>query len=634
MSRRASGDRWCGLLGYGMAGFLGLAVLVVIGGCALEKETRLQSDADMERPKYDVKTIGDAVEYGNVDPVTVYGVALVTGLDNTGGNPPQGEYLRMLREELKKRDVKDYQKVLESPANSLVIVSGRIPAGARKGDTFDLEVTLPPGSKTTSLRGGYLQPCVLWEYQQAGNLSSRADLPNPERMIPGHPLARAEGYLQVGLGDGDQEVNAKQGRIWGGGRSRLNLDLHLLLKSDYAYGVVADNIANHINETFRTPYSGLSTNQVATAKNNTLVMLNVPEQYRHNLPRFLRVVRLIPMRDTATVAKRGSTTDEVAPGVTYRKQLHEDLLNPARTVVAALRLEALGNDSISVLKTGLTSDHAVVRFCSAESLAYLDSPSCGEELARLVESQPLLRAYSLTAMASMDQAICRVKLAELLGSPVPEARYGAFRALRAMDENEPAIKGQLLNHAFWVHHVAPDSPPMVHLSTSRRAEIVLFGQDAYLKPPFAIRAGDFAITATDDDTRCTIARCSTLEGTSHRQCSLKLDDVLRTLAHEGGMYPEAVELLKQAHGGGNLSCRVEVDALPQAISVYALAKVGLNKNAGEGGDEIDVEILNAKSDFGATPNLYEKDPGRRARSSAEREGENAVQDHTQQEPRK
>jgi hypothetical protein len=162
-----------------------------------------------------------------------------------------------------------------------------------------------------------------------------------------------------------------------------------------------------------------------------------------------------------------------------------------------------------------------------------------------------------------------------------------------------------------------------------------------MKPPFAIRAGDFAITAGDfaitagdDDTRCTIAHCSTQEGTSHRQCSLKLEDVLRTLAHQGGMYPEAVELLKQADGGGNLTCRIEVDALPQAISVYALAKVGLNKNAGEGGDEIDVDILNAKGDFGATPTLYEKDPGRRSRSSVERADENAAHDHIQQEPRK
>src|SRR5262249_40503553 len=150
-------------------------------------------------------------------------------------------------------------------------------------------------------------------------------------------------------------------------------------------------------------------------------------------------------------------------------------------------------------------------------------------------------------LASMDQAICHVKLAELLASTNPEVRYGAFRALRALDENDPALHGELLNKSFWLHHVATDSPAMVHLSTSRRAEIILFGEDAYLQAPFAIRTGEFAITAAAGDSRCTIAHCSTEQGTSHRQCSLKLDDVLHTLAEEGGMYPEAVEVLRQVH---------------------------------------------------------------------------------------
>jgi hypothetical protein len=286
----------------------------------------------------------------------------------------------------------------------------------------------------------------------------------------------------------------------------------------------------------------------------------------------------------------------------------------------------LGADSIPILKNGLDSEHVLVRFCAAEALAYLDSPSCGQELARLVETQPLLRAYCLTAMASLEQVICHQKLAELLASPNPEARYGAFRALRALDERDPALHGDLLNRSFWLHRVAADSPAMAHISTSRRAEIVLFGEEPSLMAPFAIRTGDFAITAAAGDTRCTIAHCTTQEGTTHRQCSLKLDDVLRALASEGGMYPEAVELIRQAHRSGNLSCRVEVDALPQAVSVQALAKIGLNKKAGEGSDEPDLEILNAKSDFGATPTLYEKEPARRPRSAVEHDEEAAVRD--------
>ena len=52
-------------------------------------------------------------------------------------------------------DVKNAEKLLQSPANSLVIVRGFLPAGVEKGDSFDLEVVVPPKSKTTSLRGGF-----------------------------------------------------------------------------------------------------------------------------------------------------------------------------------------------------------------------------------------------------------------------------------------------------------------------------------------------------------------------------------------------------------------------------------------------------------------------------------------------
>ena len=65
--------------------------------------------------------------------------------------------------------------------------------------------------------------------------------------------------------------------------------------------------------------------------------------------------------------------------------------------------------AIPALKRGLQSDQAKVRFAAAEALAYLDCPACGEELARLVE-QPEFRAYCLTALASLDEAISRVKL--------------------------------------------------------------------------------------------------------------------------------------------------------------------------------------------------------------------------------
>src|SRR5262249_41983235 len=185
------------------------------------------------------------------------------------------------------------------------------------------------------------------------------------------------------------------------------------------------------------------------------------------------------------------------------------------------------------------------RFVAAEALAYLGDPSCGQELARAVREFPDLRSFGLTALASLDEAVSRVQLRELMAAADPEVRYGAFRALRALDEHDPGVRGEFVNDSSWLHRAVPNGEPLVHFSTSRGAEVVLFGQDSMLKPPFAIRAGEFNVTASAENQQCTIGRFSTQFGVSHRQCSFKIEDILRVMADEGAMYPEIVELLRQ-----------------------------------------------------------------------------------------
>jgi hypothetical protein len=306
-------------------------------------------------------------------------------------------------------------------------------------------------------------------------------------------------------------------------------------------------------------------------------------------------------------------SDDKKKHTPYREQLAEDILDPTRTVVAALRLEALGTSSIAVLKEGLKHEHPLVRFCSAEALAYLGSPSAGEELAKAVSQQPYLRAFALTAMASLDEAVCHVKLAELMASDFDdETRYGAFRALRTLDEKAPEIGGELLNETYWLHEVAPGSKPLVHFTTNKRAEIVFFGKTPKLTGPFSILSGEFAITAAAGADRCTITHIpfhggDGAEGRS--QCPMELAELLRNLASQGASYPEAIEVIRQASACKNLTCRVVNDALPQAVTVAQVAGAGrqdLKKDSPE-----TVQLIKPDANFGATPTLYQKDTPRR-----------------------
>jgi hypothetical protein len=537
------------------------SAFIALAGCA-DLPTHLQEaeESKHEKPKeVQIKTIGDCFSFSNADPIPISGVGLVVGLEGTGGAAPQGTYRSFLEKKLSRDRVEHIQEILASPDASLVLVSAMLPPGAHVGDSVDVEVTLPPQSKTTSLRGGYLKACELYNYDSTKHLDPSFQGAN--RTLIGHVLAQAEGPLVVGMDPGDEAGNLKRGRVWDGGRSKVERSFYILMNSDQQRGAVVQQIALRINETFQGQYHGAAT-PLAVAKTTSYLVLGVPHHYRLNLPRYLRVVRLIPFE---------GVPPESGP---YRLWLKEALLDPAHTVTAALRLEALGGDAIPTLKLGLDSNHPVVRFASAEALAYLDCPACGEELAKVVQQQPLLRAYALTALASMDEAVSHVKLHELLASPVAESRYGAFRALRALDEREPAVAGELLNDSFWLHRAAPNSPPLVHLSTSRRAELVLFGERPSLRPPFYFLAGEFTVTASPNDERCTISRQSAEHGSSRRQCDLALETVLHCLADMGAAYGDVVGLLRQAGDYECLSCPLAVDALPQAISVVDLAQKG------------------------------------------------------------
>ena len=73
---------------------------------------------------------------------------------------------------MRQKQIKHTADFLDPPDKScsLVLVNGLIPPGARKGDPIDIEVTLPAGTDTTSLKGGVLFECELFPYERAGKV--------------------------------------------------------------------------------------------------------------------------------------------------------------------------------------------------------------------------------------------------------------------------------------------------------------------------------------------------------------------------------------------------------------------------------------------------------------------------------
>ena len=562
---------------YSLAGVLLLSL-----GC-FHPNFRLLGPEDKDKDKH-VELIRDVAEVANITPLQVSGVGLVEGLNGTGHSPP-GEFRKMLERQLRTQKVDNIKALLDSPDNSLVLVSAFIPAGARKGDPIDIEISLPEGSKTTSLKGGYLRDCALRNYEVAGNLSQRHA--GSTTLFEGHVLSRARGPLLVGLGNPGEPMELRRGRIWEGGVTLVDRPFYLVLRDDRKSASAANAVAQRINIVFQDDmqkqlmllksrhlalvedmteqlnekFNGVALGRdTARAAKPDTVAVRVPYAYRLNQERYLRVGMLVPLREAPEHR------------AAYRQKIRDMLLDPKETVRGALRLEALGKESVPVLKEALQHEHPLVRFCAAESLAYLGTTTGVEELASAAMRHPELRAYALTALANLDENVCRQKLTELLSIDDPELRYGAFRALRLQNLRGSVDTEQM--PTFTVHPVALKSPPLVCASVNKRAEIVMFGEPAQLLPPVSVLAGtEFTITAQSGDDRCTITRIMVEPATELRkQCSLHLDDVMRTMTEMGGQYPEVIDLLRKLEDRRRLSAPVRFNALPEAPSVEELAE--------------------------------------------------------------
>ncbi len=552
-----------------------VALCVGMFGCFGPKATRFQSaESDPHAPE--VRVIGDITSVASQQSMPVIGVGLVTQLRGTGGGaPPESTWREMLENDLKKRGIRNPRAIMDSPNCAMVIVTAEIPSGARKSDPIDVKINLPEGSRCTSLRGGYLNSCDLFNVENVRNIS--AHVRGNGQYLKGYVLVKAEGPIIAGLSGQvklaretrepkaddyrNEDESLKTGSVWGGGQCLADPPLMLVMNSDQKLARIAAAVAERINQTF--PGMKFGRDGLAVAKNASMISLGAPLQYRENISHYLRVVRAIPL-------------DRVpAHDSPYRRQLADQLLDPVGCLSAAIRLEALGEDSVQALRSALSAPYPLSRFAAAQSLTYLRKRDGVEELTRLAKEEPALRGLCLTALASLDESICHIKLDELMSEREPDLRYGAFYALRVLDERAPEVAGEHCKDAYWLHPVASDSTPMIHYLTSRRTEFVLFGRSPALRPDLRLMFGDFTLVSAPDSDCCTLKRFALNDANvnvKEKKCSLLVADVLKTLADLGGTYVDAVDLLRQANDLSRLNCALCGDAVPHIVDLPQLAR--------------------------------------------------------------
>jgi hypothetical protein len=283
--------------------------------------------------------------------------------------------------------------------------------------------------------------------------------------------------------------------------------------------------------------------------------------------------------------------------------LEQQLTDPLTAANAAVRLEAVGSDEAKeILKKGAKSLDPEVRFYAAEALAYLDDTAAVEVLAGVAENEPAFRVNALAALSAMDDVMAYDALRSMLEVKSAETRYGAFRALWAMNKHDPFLRDEYLGEQFHYHALDVPGPDMIHVTRSFLPEIVVFGKEQCLKTPLVLDAGKNILIRGEADGKITVSRFTAGDEPQKREVSARVDDVIRAIVELGGTYPDVVQALQQAAAAGALAGRFEVDALPQAGRRYdrEVQQASAEGDAA-GADEAEFEIATPLPDLFRRP---------------------------------
>ncbi len=130
---------------------------------------------------------------------------------------------------------------------------------------------------------------------------------------------------------------------------------------------------------------------------------------------------------------------------------------------------------------------------------------------------------------------------------------------------------------FALYVVDSEGPPLVHVSRTRRSEIVVFGRQQKLLTPVVLGAGAILLNAADNDEKIEISKIVPSPGgdsDTKITTSLELAEVLKRLANLGAGYPEIVSVLETAQRQKNLAGELVVDAVPVTSASYLEAILG------------------------------------------------------------
>ncbi len=547
---------------------LSIAIILLLASCShITKRGQSPETESMEfrDQPFEVQYIGDVSGPWGLEKLKVDGLALITQLDGTGSDPPASSQRDYLIAEIKTHNIDNIAELLADKNNSMASIRGFIPAAAKKGDRFDIEVECF-NPKTTSLEGGYLMQARM-----------KPMLATRRSVQLGHDVALAGGRVLVNalFESKSDKSNLTRGWVIGGGVVMKDRTTGLRIIEDQQSVKLSRAIARSVNDRFSTRDRGGPIG-VAEAKTDKDLKILIPDDYRHNIGRYLHVIMNIAFNENPQ------------DRINRLEWLERELYEPSRSSLAAIRLEAIGNEAIPALKRGLRSDDIQVRFHAAQALAYMGDSSGVQQLKNAIVDEPAFRWHGLTALATLRSSASEAALVSLLNVVSAETRYGAFRALRESRPGNLAIGGKLVAGEFMLHELNTDVRPMVHFSKTKRQEVVLFGNDQKFNSRLIYVKSGLTVKALDE-SRIQFQLYLPRQQEKKIVSSSRVSDVIDVMASLGYDYGDVLTLMKEAKRVGAFESQLVINAVPQLSNSYR--QVGLSGSVSESSDRFIAEPM-------------------------------------------
>jgi hypothetical protein len=516
--------------------------------------TRYQDLPKRDLPDFLRDTILDRCELQNAQPFVVSGYGLVSSLRGSGDTTAPNAVLEFMRREMIRHqfgsrvhgtEAQSPERILRDPNFAIVRVDALIPPGARRNQRIDVLVSAIDGNNTQSLASGIL-------YQ------SDLKVDGANRQRPGYKVeiwATSEGSIFVNpayalrpsLSDPTVRNSLRQGRVLNGGLVMMDRPLVLRLRKPQLS--ISRAIERRIDQALQNP-------AYASAKNEGVVAVNVPERYNGDWERFAQVIMHLFLDSSPEFA------------AIKAQQLAAEAVKPdAPLLDISYCWEGLGATILPVITPLMTHEKPDVAFAAARAAVLLGDSAAEAVLIEMARrnGHPFQVSAVQTLAKLPSSPVINQMLRTLLDVDQTLVRIEAYRALAA--NNDSSIISRPIGERFVLDSVRSQGPPIIYVSRTGTPRIAVIGNRPHMDLPAIFSAMDHHLTIASERDRPLLNVFYRDEELPEPVSFLSSPDLEELIARLGGEGPggqrklpfdycEVVAILQAMSSQGRLSATV------------------------------------------------------------------------------